>query len=413
MDIVKIAFLSVAVLGLAILAYVLGDLFQIGPIIKRAAGHFAFMLGSVAAGLRRRAQIRNARRIAQRGSAEVSPLLHTASHLPPSSTPVTTDAAPQLEIRGQIAALEAADRSVARRNRLLAVALTAGLCSLGLVLWGVYQYAIGSYAELENVAITRHPANQGLLQISFQVRSPGRVLYERSSGRIETEVIDVFHKRDDYRRSWSWIYEPGQDVVVSLRSRAGLWRATRREAFPTSRSADIVILMDTTGSMSRSIAQLQEKCMSFSAQLKQQALAHRFALVGFGDANEAQWIDSYPFRTDVEQFRRDVQNIKRFDGGDLPESALDALEQALELPFEAGAIRRFYLVTDAQFHEPARSGARASDLAARLEKENVLLSVFSRSEYAADYAKLLGPSGKFQEIESFGAVLSEGRALED
>ena len=49
-------------------------------------------------------------------------------------------------------------------------------------------------------------------------------------------------------------------------------------------------------------------------------------------------------------------------------------------------MRRFYLVTDAPYHEPAKSGATAKDIADRLAKEQVLLYVFSRPEYAADYA---------------------------
>jgi hypothetical protein len=115
----------------------------------------------------------------------------------------------------------------------------------------------------------------------------------------------------------------------------------------------------------------------------------------------------------VEAFRRDVETLKRFDGGDFPESALDALETALELPFQKGAIRRFYLVTDAQYHEPTSTGKRASGIAALLERERVLISVFSSPEYQAQYSTLLGPSGKFQELSSFGEVLAQGRVLED
>ena len=105
--------------------------------------------------------------------------------------------------------------------------------------------------------------------------------------------------------------------------------------------------------------------------------------------------------------------VKRFDGGDLPESALDAIEVALSLPFDESAIRRFYLVTDAAFHEPGLSGARAPDIVARLEREQVLLNVFSRAEFRDAYGGLVGDCGKFQELQDFGKVLAEGRILED
>jgi hypothetical protein len=125
------------------------------------------------------------------------------------------------------------------------------------------------------------------------------------------------------------------------------------------------------------------------------------------------WLDVHGFTDDVAEFQEWVSGIGRFDGGDLPESALDALEEALKLPFHDGAIRRFYLVTDARYHEPTRSGLTAVELAAQLEAQRVLLHVFSRSQYEDDYRKLLGETGRLDPIEGFGRMLSEGRVLED
>ncbi len=55
------------------------------------------------------------------------------------------------------------------------------------------------------------------------------------------------------------------------------------------------------------------------------------------------------------------------------------------------------------------------EIIGRLDRERVLLHVFSRSEFEDDYARLLddGRIGRFREIEHFGQVLSEGRVLED
>jgi hypothetical protein len=266
---------------------------------------------------------------------------------------------------------------------------------------------------LEDVAVTRNPANQGRLELAFNVVSPGKVYYRRQSGAIETDVIDTFLGPGPIKRSWSWTYEPGQPIDVTLWYRQGLFRGTYRERFPTASRADIVVLIDTTGSMSREIAELRQKCAAFSERLNRQALKHRFALIGFGDAGEGPWLDVHPFTSDVRDFQRSVGRVKRFDGGDLPESGLDALEEALKLPFDPDAVRRFYLVTDARFHQPTRTGATVADIAGRLGKQRVLLYVFSRRQYEANYAGLLGATGRFEEIENFGKVLSEGRVLED
>ena len=388
-----------------ILGYVLIDLMKLGPRIKA----FARLLGSVAVApfAFLVTTVDSTRKTI--GSRRADPVARFAGPVPVSAA---TMASPSFQLRGRIAELEAATKSVGRRNRFLLLLLLMGVALLLLVLWTVYTQAVLAYATLENVEISRDPINEGRLLISFSVSSPGKVLYRRTSGAIETEVVDVFRTAGKYERSWSWIYEPGKPIDAFLRYRKNLLWSQVDESFSTSASADIVILIDTTGSMSPSIAQLKEKCVAFSAQLARQNLKHRFALIGFGDAEEGKWLDRHPFRVDAETFRRDVDSLARFDGGDLPESALDALEEALDLPFDAKSIRRIYLVTDALFHEPTRKGTRASELATRLERSKILLTVFSNEEFRGDYKKL-GVTARFQELEGFGQALSEGRVLED
>jgi len=317
------------------------------------------------------------------------------------------------EVQAWIATLQREDQSLERRNRLLLAVFVAGFIVFLAVVVSVYRWTGGSYAALDKVRIERHPASQGRIEIAFDVRSPGRVRYLRTSGSHRTELIDYFSQSGPVERSWAWSYEPGEDIEVSLTYRRGLWRKTAMTPFPTATSADIVVLIDTTGSMSPSLKQLQAKCGQFSEQLTRQALPHRFALIGFGDTGDGEWIDAHEFTRDVGEFRTQVSAVSRYDGGDLPESALDAIEAALKLPFDDSAMRRFYLVTDATFHAPAASGASAADLAARLEEERVHLEVFSRPQFEQDYRVLLGASGKFFEVENFGKVLEEGRVLED
>ncbi|MHB8898850.1 MAG: vWA domain-containing protein [Thermoguttaceae bacterium] len=317
------------------------------------------------------------------------------------------------EVLAWIATLKQQDRSLSKRNRFLAVVFGAALVLAFAVSLSVYRWTVGSYASLDNVRIVRQPASQGRIEIAFDVRSPGRVRYLRTSGAHRTELVDYFVHPGSVERSWSWSYEPGRPIDVSLTSRRGFWRRTLTTPFSTCTSADIVILVDSTGSMSPSLEELQARCGSFSQQLTRQALPHRFALIGFGDMADGEWLDAGDFTSDVDQFRSQVAAISRYDGGDLPESALDAIEAALKLPFDQSAMRRFYLVTDASFHEPAASGATAADIARALEQARVHLEVFSRPEFEKDYQVLLGKSGNFREVENFGKALEEGRVLED
>lgn len=323
------------------------------------------------------------------------------------------DMASSAEMQAWLARLQVEDHKIGARNKYLTGALAAGVLLLLTVLWIVYRATVGAYAEIDGIRIEQHPINEGRLQITFRALSPGKVYCRRTSGNVETDVIDYFYAPAEVDRPWSWAYRPGASIDVTLWHRRGLFRRTFTQSFATAGRADVVILIDTTGSMDPSIAELQDKCVIYSEQLRRQALRHRFALLGFGDVREDPWLDRHGFTDDVSLFQQAVADVKRFDGGDLPESALDALEVAMALPFDERAIRRFYLVTDADYHEPTRSGAAAAELAARLAKQRVQLRVFSRPEFEPRYARLLGETGRFEEIENFGKVLSQGRVLED
>jgi len=318
------------------------------------------------------------------------------------------------EMQAYLDRLKREDRQIGTRNVYLAVALGAGLLLLLIVLWVIYQKTVGAYAVIDEIQVEPDPIQQGRLRIRFRVLSPGKVYCRRTSGAMTTDRIDTFDEACDVDRSWSWGYRPGEPIELALTSRGGLFCKTFTASCPTHGQADIVILMDTTGSMTPSIQELKDKCVTFSEKLDSQDLTHRFALIGFGDTNEGPWVDVHGFTSDVNQFVGSIDGVKRFDGGDLPESALDALETALELPLAENAIRRFYLVTDAAYHGPTQSGATAETIRARLLEQRVLLTVFSKPRFQADYEKLLGAeTGRFLEIENFGKVLSQGRVLED
>jgi len=317
------------------------------------------------------------------------------------------------EMQAYLRKLKAEERKLGKRNRVLAVAFGAALVLLVVVLWNVYRAGIGSYALLSDIQVRQEPTSPGRLVLSYQVAAPGKVYCRRVSGGIVTELVDYYHTPCRVERPWSWVYRPGEPIELELRYRRGLLGGTYRSSFPTVRRVDIVVLIDTTGSMSPSIAELKDRCVTFARQLRRQSLEPRFALIGFGDTSEPEWLDKHEFTTNITQFQAWVEQLARFDGGDLPESALDALEEALSLPVDQEALRRFYLVTDAAFHEPSRSGATAQQIARRLEKAGVLLYVFSRLEYEDEYRVLLGKLGKFREVENFGRLLAEARVLED
>ena len=327
--------------------------------------------------------------------------------------PPRVDMATSGELQAWLARLQQEERQIGRRNRYLAGAAVAGTLLLLILLAGIHRATIGSYSSIDQIEIRQHPADPGRLQIKFNVLSPGKVYCRRVSGDSRTDVIDYFAEPCQVDRPWSWAYRPGQPIEATLWYRRGLLQGTSVESFPTKDRVDIVVLIDTTESMDGSIEQLKQQCTLFAAELQRQALTPRFGLIGFGDANHGPALDVHPLTADVAEFAESVAQLKRFQGVDPAESALDALETALELPLDDGAIRRFYLVSDAGYHETTLSGITAQAIAGRLREGCVSLRVFSRAEHQAQYAKLLDETGRFQEIENFGRVIAQGRVLED
>ncbi|MDO4574303.1 MAG: vWA domain-containing protein [Planctomycetia bacterium] len=303
------------------------------------------------------------------------------------------------------------------RNRVLRVLFGVGLLLFLLGLWKIHAMTLGKYAVLKHVEITQNPCSQGQIDIVFEVTQPGRVYCRRTCGDAQTDLIDEYREPGVYRRPWSWTYRPGQPIEVSLWSRSWGMRVCQSASFSTADRMDIVILIDATGSMDESLKELKDKCALFAEKLKTQSLQPRFALIGFGDTGDGEWVEIHDFTDDVTAFAQSVEKIRRFDGGDLPESALDALVEALRLVEKSstpGNVRRFYLVTDESFHEKTADGKFDTATVGKLLVQNgVLLDVFCRPQYRKNYEPLLGEWGNFLEIENFGKALAEGRVLED
>lgn len=307
---------------------------------------------------------------------------------------------------------------LARRFWMLIFFCLLGILVLSFLLKQIHYFCVGRYAVLGKVAVTQNSGNQGQLEISYEVQKPGRILCRRTSGNLQTDLI--FDYREPCRDSqhWNWGYVPGEPIDVTLWSREGVHGIYRKYQFPTSDVVDVVILIDSTESMDESIQTLKEKCVEFASLLERQAVRPRFALIGFGDALQApqNWIFQTDFFEDVRKFQEAVESIPRFEGGDLPESSLDALAAAIEKVKKdsAGHAIRFYLVTDQSFHPQTAAGnLTVESMAAELKKNRVMLEVFANPRFQQDYLPLIGDCGHFREIENFGEVLSQGRFLED
>jgi hypothetical protein len=116
--------------------------------------------------------------------------------------------------------------------------------------------------------------------------------------------------------------------------------------------ADLVFVIDTTGSMNDKIDGLIESCQSFVDKLAAKRIDWAAAVVGFGDLTvEGDRIVATPFSSSAERVKALLRGLPRYSGGgNEGESSLEALQTALGQPgYRPDAMKVFVLITD----EPA------------------------------------------------------------
>lgn len=172
----------------------------------------------------------------------------------------------------------------------------------------------------------------------------------------------------------------------------------------TSENVNITFLIDTTGSMDSYINGVKDRAIEFSNILSSRGTKFKLGLIGFGDLNEKEKPSVYNFTDDVEKFKRQVKNIPRTYGGDIPESSLDSLETGIQLLqnsiLEDGSKSIFILITDAPPHIPTNSGKSVSDICNMLNEANVTTYVVARrdKESLAAFDPLTIPNGKYYDL---------------
>ena len=123
------------------------------------------------------------------------------------------------------------------------------------------------------------------------------------------------------------------------------------------RCADIMFVLDCTGSMGGEISAIKDTIVAFADTIKSDGVRARVGLIEFRDrfydeeANVLKF-DGQVFTDNPTLFRTAVNSLVATGGGDAPESSLDAVLLATRQPFRTDASKVIVLVTDAPPHIP-------------------------------------------------------------
>ena len=169
-------------------------------------------------------------------------------------------------------------------------------------------------------------------------------------------------------------------------------------------NVNVTFLIDTTGSMDSYINGVKDRAIEFSNILSERGTKFKLGLIGFGDLNEKEKPSVYNFTDDVEKFKRQVKNIPRTYGGDIPESSLDALETGVQLlqnsVLEPNSQSIFILITDAPPHVPTNSGKSVEAICKMLQEAKVTTYVVARrdKESLKYFDPVTVPNGKYYDL---------------
>ncbi|HEX3031647.1 MAG TPA: carboxypeptidase regulatory-like domain-containing protein, partial [Bacillota bacterium] len=177
--------------------------------------------------------------------------------------------------------------------------------------------------------------------------------------------------------------------------------------------ADIVFLVDTTGSMSGEITTVINNLTTFANKLVENNINFRLAGISYGDEVPYRALENFTpaFDSDdtaaataaANQFKEWVSTLYASGGADTPENPLDAAISAAALDFRPDAQKIIMLITDADAHVANDYGD--SSTTATLSKTLTALTgktfYYSCPDYYDDQYALLGTSlGEYFDSET-------------
>lgn len=193
-------------------------------------------------------------------------------------------------------------------------------------------------------------------------------------------------------------YAP-EELAKTLRQRAATLASKRR--------ADIMFVLDCTGSMQGEIDSIKETIIEFADTIEKDGVRVRVGMVEFRDRliDEEHRVLSFNgevFTDKPTLFRQEVAKLEADGGGDAPESSLDAVMLALRQPFHPEANKAIVLITDAPPHVPDKETESIEEVVEAIKTAGVhqfYLVIPTQEKESQIYLKLLSAGAKGMAFE--------------
>ena len=207
----------------------------------------------------------------------------------------------------------------------------------------------------------------------------------------------------------------GQNPTVKVSSQAGAVSRTLQfgkrhnqtvtltlpgEARPVS-AMDLVLVLDTTGSMGDEMTYLQAELDSIVTRLKREAgnLDLRIGLVVYRDTGDEYVTRAFPLASNIRSVRENLDKQEANGGGDVPEAVDRAMLEAEHMQWRPDAAKAMLLIADAPPHP--KTLAATLETTQRLRARGVQIVPVAAS----------GVEDSAQYVMRTMAVLTQGRYI--
>lgn len=228
------------------------------------------------------------------------------------------------EMKGQIRGLEQADRNIQDGISLIQTA-EAGLGSI----------------QNPNLVRMRELIEQAL---NGTLTKEDRMIIQNELESVKASINDVANNTEF--NTIKVLCPPSYEKTTP-----GKW---------TPGKADIVFVIDRTGSMGPKINQVKSNLDGFVNKMTDNGIDVNMGLVTYGEVNDSEPVIKKTMTSDLSQFKTYLNSISVSGGGDYYESGLEGIADitsgALSYSLRSDSAKQIILVTDAPVHDTSIDG---------------------------------------------------------
>jgi hypothetical protein len=122
---------------------------------------------------------------------------------------------------GEVQKLEETKQKNIKRGRLFALLSLAAILLIAIILYQVYSRTVLAYAVVENIRVEQDPEFDQKIWVSYDVKIPGKVAFDRQSGSRRIEKVDLIDQAGEQGFSWGWPSDPKAGIDFHVRYRDG------------------------------------------------------------------------------------------------------------------------------------------------------------------------------------------------